>query len=313
MTLTHTLKSLKSQCDTSQSVLKVFFFFFGACFFMALVFSERSCYINQVVRNWWQRIPAPLPWPAVGSGVLGAQAWALAMLLFSYLLTSILSCRGCTRKEIVSLDNVSHSSYQGGPELNLLGSPSWPYIPAFISQGHWNCRNLPLCHAEWEVWGRTYMCLRFSRWLKPKFAPRNSDFSVHSSSVSITMPSAGRKNKGWYSPLVSKSKEMSWEQLLMSKTKVYNVAEEDKYIPCCVRACSRGDTTLEGGFSRITLLVTENASFTVLISSWPWPWPSGPSLGCKWKSQITETWFHSQHVYFNESDRTSASRGPSPE
>lgn len=61
---------------------------------------------------------------------------------------------------------------------------------------------------------------------------------------------------------------------------------EEKYIPCCVRACSRGDTTLEGGFSRMTLLVTENANFTVLISSWPWPWPSAPSLGCQMETKV---------------------------
>lgn len=45
----------------------------------------------------------------------------------------------------------------------------------------------------------------------------------------------------------------------------------EEYIPCWVSACSSGDTTLEGGFNRMTLLVTENASFTVCISSWPWP------------------------------------------
>lgn len=48
----------------------------------------------------------------------------------------------------------------------------------------------------------------------------------------------------------------------------------EQYPPCWVSACSRGDTTLDGGFRRMTLLVTENASLTVWISSWPWPWDS---------------------------------------
>lgn len=41
--------------------------------------------------------------------------------------------------------------------------------------------------------------------------------------------------------------------------------------PCCVRACSSGDATSDGGFRRITLLVTEKASLTVWIKIWPGP------------------------------------------
>lgn len=60
----------------------------------------------------------------------------------------------------------------------------------------------------------------------------------------------------------------------------------EEYIPCWVSACSSGDTTLEGGFNLMTLLVTENASFTVCISSWPWPCDS--SLYFKKESKVSD-------------------------
>lgn len=41
--------------------------------------------------------------------------------------------------------------------------------------------------------------------------------------------------------------------------------------PCCVRACSSGDATSDGGFRRMTLLETEKASLTIWISIWPGP------------------------------------------
>lgn len=65
-------------------------------------------------------------------------------------------------------------------------------------------------------------------------------------------------------------------------------APNQEYVPCWVSACSNGDTTLEGGFNLMTLLVTENASLTVWISSWPWPCDS--SLCSQKETKVSTCW-----------------------
>lgn len=97
----------------------------------------------------------------------------------------------------------------------------------------------------------------------------------------------------------------------------------EQYPPCWVSACSRGDTTLDGGFSRMTLLVTENASLTVWISSCPWPWDSSllpkRNQGKELRSKPTINYLHSiqrgnppelQDIFTQKAAQTATAHSP---